>query len=144
MNYWTFKHKPGPKGGKSAMDYVEWARNLQAAIMHYEYGPPDKGNDPSKVTLNWSRLLKIRKGDVIFLRGDTHIHAYGTAIEPRKNPDKKVSARDIINANDSEYTSRNYEGCIHFTEKDVVFYQDFTPDKEWGGKRRMGSANRCR
>ncbi len=129
ITYWAFKHKPGTDGSFESILYVEKALKLKSAIMQYEYGYQDQ----KKVTQNWKRLLDIKIGDIIFLRGDTNIHAYGVVIKPRKEPDEIISIDKILNnPKSNQYRSDKYSGCISFEESDV-FYEDLAEgEQEWG------------
>lgn len=129
VNYWTFKHKPGTSGGANSKEFVNRALALNSAIMQYEYGYQEQG----KVTQNWNKASEVKAGDIIFLRGDADIYAYGVAIKPRIQPDVILSMQAIVNSKShGEYLSGKYDGCIHFNDCDV-FYENLSDgDEEWG------------
>lgn len=129
INYWTFKHKPGIGGGSEAIEFVERAISINSAIMQYEYGVQNQGH----VTQNWNRVKEVQEGDIIFLRGDTKIHAAGQVIQPRKKPNITLSINEILKTKSHDkYNSKDYHGCIHFNES-KVFYEDLSDGKgEWG------------
>ena len=118
IRYWTFKHKPGGKANEDkCKELILQAVRNNYAFMQYEYG----GNqDQGMVTQNWNRMLEVSEGDVIFLRGDTKIYAYGYAIRPRLEADEKLKMQDIIDEkNHGRYHSSKYRGIIHFEDSDV-------------------------
>ena len=129
--YWTFKHKPGTHGRLGAKEIVRKAKELNSAIMQYEYG----SEDSKMVSLNWNRIQQVKEGDYIFLRGDSHIYAFGKVIRPRKKANIVLSINETIeNKSHGKYISGNYKGCIHFEESNV-FYEDLSEGKEQWGQR---------
>lgn len=130
IRYWTFKHKPGGKANEDrCKELILQAVRNNYAFMQYEYG----GNqDQGMVTQNWNRMLEVSEGDVIFLRGDKKIYAYGNAIRPRLEADKKLKIKDIIDEKDhGKYHSSKYRGIIHFEDSDV-FYENLDGEGNWG------------
>ena len=130
IRYWTFKHKPGGKANEDkCKELILQAVRNNYAFMQYEYG----GNqDQGMVTQNWNRMLEVSEGDVIFLRGDTKIYAYGYAIRPRLEADEKLKMQDIIDEkNHGRYHSSKYRGIIHFEDSDV-FYENLDGEENWG------------
>lgn len=128
--YWVFKHKPGKEADESASyDFVLQAVKNNYAFMQYEYGMQDTG----KVTQNWNRMLEIKEGDVIFLRGDEKIYAFGHAIRPRLKADVILKAKEIIeNKDHGKYNSSEYKGTIHFFDSSV-FYENLDGiESHWG------------
>ncbi|ULQ60421.1 hypothetical protein K7I13_03680 [Brucepastera parasyntrophica] len=124
IRYWTFKHKPGTGG--NARPILSWVKDKNFAAMQYEYNIQATG----PVTANWNAALKIREGDIIFLRGDDCVHAYGRVIPPRKKADIILSINDFVEKKDAgKYLSTEYDKVITFKESDV-FYEDFNlPDR---------------
>jgi Cdc6-like AAA superfamily ATPase len=129
--YWTFKHKPGTEGGADAIGFVKRAIELNSAIMQYEYGI----QETRMVTLNWNKIKEVQEGDIIFLRGDSNVHAYGMVVRPRKNPDKTLSIKEIIRKKSHDnYSSADFDGCIHFSDSEV-FYEDLSDGEDGWGQR---------
>lgn len=129
IRYWTFKHKPGSEANETgSKDYVLQAVRDNYAFMQYEYGLHQK---TKMVTQNWNRMLEVKEGDVIFLRGDERIYAFGHAIRPRLKPNITLEAKKIIKDNDESYNSSNYRGVIHFNDSDV-FYENLDGIENWG------------
>ena len=92
IRYWVFKHKPGSDADEnSSKEFVIKAIRNNYAFMQYEYGLQDAG----KVTQNWNRVLEIKEGDVLFLRGADRIYAYGHAIKPRLQGKIMLNARMV-------------------------------------------------
>lgn len=129
IKYWVFKHKPGKNAGEEeSFNYVLQAVRNNYAFMQYEYGMQDTG----KVTQNWNKILDIKKGDVIFLRGDERIYAFGHVIHPRLQADIELNAKEIIrNREHGKYNSSEYKGIIHFSDSDV-FYENLEGEEQWG------------
>ena len=128
IHYWTFKHKPGSEADEiRSKDFVLQAVRDNYAFMQYEYGLQKN----KMVTQNWNRMLEIKEGDVIFLRGDERIYAFGHAIRPRLKPNITLEAKKIIKDNDESYNSSNYRGVIHFIDSDV-FYENLDENENWG------------
>lgn len=129
IRYWTFKHKPGEKANEDkCKELILQAVRNNYVFMQYEYG----FEDTRKVTQNWNRVREVSEGDVIFLRGDKNIYAYGYAIRPRLEADIKLKMQDIIYKRDhGEYKSSNYSGIIHFEDSDV-FYENLDGEENWG------------
>jgi len=133
MKYWTFKHKPGEDSNeKDSWKFVEKAIKLNSALMQYEYGIQKS----KTVTMNWQKIINnLQVGDLIFLRGDAKVYAFGEVIRPRKKPDAVLNARKIIKNKDHEgYHSGNFNGCIHFEDSEV-FYEDLNSTGESWGQR---------
>lgn len=129
IKYWVFKHKPGRNASEvESFDYVLQAVKNNYAFMQYEYGMEDTG----KVTQNWNKILEIEEGDVIFLRGDARIYAFGHAIRPRLQADIELNAKEIIRKREhGKYNSSEYRGIIHFSDSDV-FYENLDGEEQWG------------
>lgn len=132
IKYWVFKHKPGRNAGEvDSFNFVLQAVKNNYAFMQYEYGMQDTG----KVTQNWNKMLEIKEGDVIFLRGDQKIYAFGHAICPRLKADIKLSAKEIIDKRDhGKFNSSEYRGIIHFSDSHV-FYENLSDGEEQWGQR---------
>ena len=130
IRYWTFKHKPGETANEDkCKNLILQAIQNNYVFMQYEYGGSE---NKSKVTQNWNRMLEVSEGDVIFLRGNTKIYAYGYAIRPRLKADIKLKMQDIINNKDhGEFNSSDYRGIIHFEDSDV-FYENLDGEENWG------------
>ncbi len=129
IRYWTFKHKPGEKANEDkCKELILQAVRNNYVFMQYEYG----FEDTRKVTQNWNRVRKVSEGDVIFLRGDKNIYAYGYAIRPRLEADIKLKMQDIIDNKDhGKYNSSDFCGIIHFEDSDV-FYENLDGEENWG------------
>ena len=129
LHYWAFKHKPGSDADESnSLEYVINAVRGNYAFMQYEYGMQDKG----KVTQNWSKVLSIKEGDVIFLRGDKCIYAYGHAIRPRLRADVILHAGTVLEERShGKYNSKEFKGVIHFDDSEV-FYENLDGEENWG------------
>ena len=134
MKYWAFKHKPGKDAKGESSEYVLQAIRNNYCCMQYEYDIQDN----KMVTQNWNRMLEIHEGDVIFLRGNEKIYAYGYAIRPRLKPDAILKAAEIIKTKSHGYHNKfqscNYEGIIHFDDYDSphVFYENLDGEQNWG------------
>ena len=123
-NYWTWKHKAGAGGPWEI--FVEKAIEESMVLMQYEYVSEDTG----RVTENWNKVQLIKPGDIIFLRGDDKIYAYGEVIMPRGECNKKMQIKD--NLGGVQYNSTNSNDIIHFT--DIPFYENLKDghDGNWG------------
>lgn len=130
IKYWVFKHKPGKNADESeCLDFIMQAIKNNYAFMQYEYGMEE---ETRMVTLNWNRILEIKEGDVIFLRGDANIYAFGHAIRPRLQSDIELNAKEIIRKREhGKYNSSEYRGIIHFSDSDV-FYENLEGEEQWG------------
>lgn len=129
--YWVFKHRPGSSATETeCMEFVKQAITYNYAFMQYEYGIQDENR---MVTMNWNRVLEIKEGDYIFLRGGDNIYAVGRAIRPRLTPDVTLNIRKIINTKDhGQYRSDKYDKVIHFDDSDV-FYENLSDgENNWG------------
>lgn len=129
--YWVFKHRPGSSATETeCMEFVKQAITYNYAFMQYEYGIQDENR---MVTMNWNRVLEIKEGDYIFLRGGDNIYAVGRAIRPRLAPDVTLNIRKIINTKDhGQYRSDKYDKVIHFDDSDV-FYENLSDGgNNWG------------
>lgn len=129
MKYWTFKHKPGENANETeCREFVLQAVRNNYAFMQYEYGFENQG----KVTQNWNRMLKVSEGDVLFLRGDTKIYAFGYVIRPRLQADINLKMQEIIDNKDhGKFNSSDYSGIVHFEDSDV-FYENLDGKENWG------------
>lgn len=142
-NYWAFKHKPGEGGEFECRPYVKMALENKCVMMQYEYGiqdntPDEKLNKGRTVSIskNRNKILRIKEGDYIFLRGDTLVYAYGKVIKPRKKVDKIIRASDIKIRYNGPYRSDKCSLVLGYEESDV-FYDDFSGKKidkhgKWG------------
>jgi hypothetical protein len=138
MRYWTFKHQPGQHKTEADCEYfVEWAIQLNAALMQYEY----ELQPSNMVTSNW-RLIKdeMKEGDILFLRGGERIYAVGKIIKPRTSAAVTLHMADIIAKRSHEvdgvsYRSDEYDDCIHFDDC-PIFYEDLSVredgENSWG------------
>jgi Cdc6-like AAA superfamily ATPase len=102
--------------------------------MQYEYGIQEQG----VVTSNWHFIKDnpIQEGDYLFLRGKEKIYAVGKIIKPRKKADIMSEMSSIIeNKTHGVYSSKQYDGCIHFSDQ-PVFYEDLSEvvyeEQRWG------------
>lgn len=129
IRYWVFKHKPGEEADEnSCKEFVLRAVQNNYACMQYEYNSQKN----KMVTQNWNRMLEINEGDIIFLRGDQNIYAFGYAIRPRLQPNVTLNAREIIKRNNHDkYNSHGYNGVIHFSDS-KVFYENLDEEDNWG------------
>lgn len=136
--YWAFKHKPGKNAQGESNEYILQAIRNNYCCMQYEYKYQEIGQEQHMVTRNWNRMLEIHEGDVIFLRGNEKIYAYGYAIRPRLKPDAILKAAEIIKTKSHGYNNKfqscNYEGIIHFDDYDSphVFYENLDGEQNWG------------
>ena len=127
-SYWCWKHKEGDAGPYK--EIVDTALEINAAIMQFE-SKYQIQNNGAMVTQNWEVARKIKEGDIVFLRGDTDIYAYGTVIMPRKAP-----TVPIMKINDNYggkvYNSGNSKDVVVF--EDMPFYEDFSDgyEQNWG------------
>lgn len=120
--YWTFKHKPATGDESVCKMYVDIAMTNNCAIMQYEYGL----QNTQMVSRNWNKLIDIKEGDYIFLKGNALIYAVGKVIRPRKQSTLILNARQIIKSNNhKDYRSDNCSAIIVFNDSDV-FYEDFS------------------
>jgi 5-methylcytosine-specific restriction enzyme B len=138
MRYFTFKHQPGNKvlSEDECKEYVKRAKELNCALMQYEYGHEDQG----MVTSNWNFIKnELKEGDILFLRGGHFIYAYGKIIKPRTPATVTLNMDDIISnknhmVNGIDYRTDEYYGCIHF--KDCpVFYEVLDDSGDYWGQR---------
>lgn len=127
-SYWCWKHKDGDAGPYKEL--VETALKINAAIMQFE-SKFQVQNNGAMVTQNWDVARRIKEGDIVFLRGDTDIYAYGTVIKPRKTPTVPIMKIDD-NYGGKVYNSGNSEDVVVFG--DMPFYEDFGDgcEQNWG------------
>ena len=138
MKYWTFKHQPGQnKPENECKPFVLWAIKLNSALMQYEYSFQDQG----AVTSNWKFIKdELQEGDILFLRGGERIYAVGKIVKPRTPATVTLHMADIIRekshmVDDIDYSSAEYDGCIHFDDC-PIFYEDLSDgERECWGQR---------
>ena len=104
--------------------------------MQYEYTIQLEN---SAISERWNKFKGIKEGDVIFLRGNNKIYAWGYAIKPRfdkGNLEKTtVNCQQIINANNhGKYMSSKYRGYIQFDDCEV-FYENLEDGRNKWGQR---------
>ncbi len=111
------------------MDFVRWAIRENSALFQYEYGIQEYGR---QVTMHWKKAARISVGDVIFLRGDSQIFAYGIVTAPRQNGDVVLNMNKIIHSNSHNgYDSAHYKGIIRFDDSSC-FYEALDGEENWG------------
>lgn len=143
--FWTFKHKPGDVTESDCLPFVETAIKQRVCMMQYEYGHEEVGQPKARVTGNWRAIAQIKKGDVVFLRGDELLYAVGVVRAHGLANDgscpmlsiKEVTESKSHGAN-NQFQSYEYNGVVVFSDSDV-FYEDLSDGRdEWGQRIKVG------